>query len=97
MGRIIYLLNYIVVLVLFVLLFPLQAMIAALIVLFSGSPVFFKQKRIGKDGSPFIFYKFRTMKSGADEWQRQYKHLNEAKGPVFKIHNDPRFTGIGSG
>ncbi len=40
---------------------PLLAVIALLIKLSSKGPIFFKQTRIGKDGKPFEFYKFRSM------------------------------------
>lgn len=41
-------------------------------------------------------YKFRTMYRSAEKDQKKYVKQNEANGPVFKIHNDPRFTPIGS-
>ena len=74
---------------------PFQLLIGVFVLLGSGYPIVFVQRRIGKDGAPFAFYKFRTMKRGADEWKGKYAHLNEADGPVFKIHDDPRFTRIG--
>ena len=40
--------------------------------------------------------KFRTMVDGADMRQSKLEHLNEAKGPVFKIKNDPRITRLGN-
>ena len=42
-------------------LWPLWALGAALIKLDSAGPVFVKQKRVGRDGHEFDFYKFRTM------------------------------------
>lgn len=57
--------------------------------------LFFIQERAGKDGKVFRMYKFRTMYPGAEKDQERYRHFNEANGPVFKIHNDPRFTKIG--
>jgi lipopolysaccharide/colanic/teichoic acid biosynthesis glycosyltransferase len=35
------------------------------------------------------------MQTGADKLKNTYKKYNEADGPVFKIHNDPRYTRIG--
>lgn len=55
----------------------------------------FKQTRIGKDGKPFLMFKFRTMRLGAEEEKIRYLNLNEADGPVFKIKDDPRFTKFG--
>lgn len=43
-------------------LWPLLLVIALLVKAKIGSPVFFVQERIGKDGKPFRMYKFRTMK-----------------------------------
>jgi lipopolysaccharide/colanic/teichoic acid biosynthesis glycosyltransferase len=74
---------------------PLMLFISIGIVLTSGFPILFRQKRIGKDGKPFILYKFRTMQIGAENQQHRYAHLNQANGPVFKIHDDPRFTNVG--
>lgn len=78
-----------------IILFPLFCVISLMILVFSGYPIFFKQKRSGLNGKPFYILKFRTMKNGAERVQYRYKELNEADGPVFKIYNDPRFTKIG--
>lgn len=78
-----------------ILLLPLFLVLMLLIILFSGWPIFFIQKRVGLEGKFFDMYKFRTMRIGAEEEQRNFKDLNEANGPVFKIKNDPRFTSIG--
>lgn len=40
-------------------------------------------------------YKFRTMIIGADGLKKNLWKYNEADGPVFKIHDDPRFTPVG--
>ncbi len=74
---------------------PLLVTIAILIKFTSKGPVFFKQKRVGRNGQVFQMIKFRAMKKGAERQQRRYRHLNEADGPVFKIRNDPRFTKFG--
>jgi len=49
-----------------VILLPLFAIIAIAIRVSGKGPVIFKQERAGKDGKPFVFYKFRTMKLDAD-------------------------------
>ena len=49
------------------LLSPLLLVAAILILLDSGRPVFFRQKRIGKEGTPFTMVKFRTMVVDAEE------------------------------
>lgn len=61
----------------------------------SKGPFLFKQKRVGKNGHPFIIYKIRSMIENAESLQKGITKLNEADGPVFKIRNDPRFTYIG--
>jgi lipopolysaccharide/colanic/teichoic acid biosynthesis glycosyltransferase len=60
------------------------AVIAAVIKVSSKGPVFFKQERAGKNGKPFTFYKFRTMKIDVDPF-----------GPSPKSGKDPRLTNIG--
>jgi len=73
----------------------MQIGISVIILFTSGLPIVFKQTRIGKKNKPFVMYKFRTMRAGAEDQQKIYKKQNEADGPVFKIRNDPRFTRFG--
>jgi len=52
-----------------ILLFPLMIIIGLIILITSGPPVIFKQRRMGLDGKEFIMYKFRTMLPESDkEW-----------------------------
>lgn len=60
-----------------------------------GAPVIYTNKRAGRGGKPFLFYKFRTMVPNADALKEKYMHLNELEWPDFKITNDPRVTTIG--
>jgi len=72
-------------------------LIVALVILIDSpgaSPVFV-QTRIGKDGKPFRFYKFRTMVPNAEEKLKELLKFNEMKGPAFKIKKDPRITRTG--
>ena len=69
--------------------------IAIAIKLDSSGPVFFIQQRVGLNKRCFPMYKFRTMFMGSDRRLKEIEHLNEAKGPIFKIANDPRITGVG--
>lgn len=62
----------------------------------SSGPVFFKQKRVGKDGETFYMYKFRSMVCNAEELKKALLRQNEVSGPVFKIKHDPRVTKVGS-
>jgi exopolysaccharide biosynthesis polyprenyl glycosylphosphotransferase len=74
---------------------PMMLGIAALIRLDSPGPIIFSQKRVGRGGKPFLTYKFRSMRVGAESEQTQLYNLNEASGPLFKIKNDPRHTRVG--
>jgi exopolysaccharide biosynthesis polyprenyl glycosylphosphotransferase len=72
-----------------------MAAIALLILLDSGRPVLFRQRRAGKDGVPFTVLKFRTMVQGADERLGELVDLTKLEEPVFKIRDDPRVTTVG--
>lgn len=80
---------------LLVLSLPLFALVPILIKLTSKGPVLYKQIRCGLNGRRFTFLKFRSMIEGADEKRDEVAHLNEAKGPIFKITADPRVTRVG--
>lgn len=58
-------------------------------------PAFFKQRRVGLNGVPFVMYKFRSMYADAEDRLEALYSLNEKDGPVFKIKNDPRVTRVG--
>jgi exopolysaccharide biosynthesis polyprenyl glycosylphosphotransferase len=80
--------------ILLLILSPLFAVVAVAIKLDSRGPVFFRQLRTGRDGRPFRMFKFRTMRTDAEEMKDELRDLNEAAG-LFKIANDPRVTGVG--
>jgi exopolysaccharide biosynthesis polyprenyl glycosylphosphotransferase len=77
------------------LLSPLLALIALYIVVDSGTPVFFRQRRAGKEGAPFTVLKFRTMVVDAEERLAELVDLEELDEPAFKIPDDPRVTRAG--
>lgn len=58
-----------------ILLSPLFLIIALAIKLTSPGKVLFKQTRIGLNGAPFTFYKFRSMKSGHDHEKERQKAM----------------------
>lgn len=73
-----------------VVLCPLMLLAAGMIKLTSRGPVLFKQERAGLNGEPFVMYKFRTMRPGAQDDREFLQHLNRQNGPVFKAPDDPR-------
>jgi exopolysaccharide biosynthesis polyprenyl glycosylphosphotransferase len=81
-------------LLLTVLAIPL-ALVALVIKLTSPGPVLFRQLRSGLNGAPFTIYKFRTMVTNAEQLKHELESMNEMRGPVFKVTNDPRITPIG--
>lgn len=75
---------------------PVFLVCAAVIRLESPGPVIFKQKRIGRDGRPFNFYKFRSMYIDAGQRRQELLKANESKdGVIFKMQKDPRVTRFG--
>lgn len=71
-----------------IVLLPLFPLIAIIIRITSVGPVLFRQTRLGKDGVPFMIYKFRTMKHNAPV-------LRNTDGSRFVGEDDPRLTGAG--
>lgn len=63
----------------------------------SPGPVFFKQKRVGKNGRTFYIYKFRSMYMDAEERKKELMAQNEMQGLMFKMDNDPRIIGSEKG
>lgn len=68
---------------------------ALLIKLESRGPALFWQYRLGENGIPFRFYKFRSMVQNAEQVRQDLLSVNEADGPIFKIRRDPRITRVG--
>ncbi len=80
---------------LLLLLFPVLLMIAIAVKLTSDGPILYPWRVLGENGRPFVGYKFRTMVRDADALKPQLQHLNERRGPVFKMAKDPRVTPLG--
>ncbi len=76
-------------------LWPLFAVVAALVKLTSPGPVFFIHRREGMGGDEFGCLKFRTMVDDAHVRQRELYEQNQVDGPQFKIGDDPRVTRLG--
>jgi exopolysaccharide biosynthesis polyprenyl glycosylphosphotransferase len=74
---------------------PFWLLIAVLVKAGSRGPVFYTQVRAGFHGGPFSMYKFRSMRSGAEESLKELIDVDSLEEPVFKIKNDPRVTAVG--
>ena len=86
---------------------PLMLVVAASIALTSRGPIIFKQTRLGKDGVPFTFYKFRSMAMNVDDrvhrefvaslikGEQTQGAAAEGQAAPYKLQSDPRITGIG--
>lgn len=82
---------------------PVFLIIAILIKLDSKGPVFYKSKRVGTGYKVFDFYKFRSMRTDADQLlaklsteSNQYaSETGTNKAAFVKIKNDPRITKLG--
>jgi len=83
--------------VLFVLFAPVWVIIPILIKLDSPGPVFYRHKRVGRNGEEFWLYKFRTMVENADEILhcQDPELLKKFKANDWKLENDPRITPLG--
>ena len=76
---------------------PVLAVVAALVMFGPGGrgPAVFRQERVGKDGRPFVLYKFRTMVVNAEARLQELRNLNDTDGELFKMRDDPRVTPVG--
>jgi undecaprenyl-phosphate galactose phosphotransferase len=88
-----------------VLLAPVLTVIALAVRFSSPGPIFFAQTRIGKNGEPFKFYKFRSMQVGSDQDKDREKTVVQfiqtkartqaTEKHSTKIVNESRVTGVG--
>ncbi len=74
---------------------PLWLCIALIIKMTSEGSIIYQQRRVGINGQLFAMYKFRSMYKDADKVLAALMAQNEAKGPLFKMKDDPRCTPIG--
>lgn len=78
------------------LLLPLMGVLAVLVLLSGPGPALFVQTRVGRDGRPFRLLKLRTMRVGAHvEASLLRRGHHDGSGPLFKLRDDPRVTGVG--
>ncbi|MFD3868901.1 sugar transferase [Streptomyces sp. NPDC058623] len=78
-----------------ILLSPMFLGVVLAIRLGSRGPAFYSQHRIGRDGEPFVMWKFRTMVVDADQLKAELSGANENDGLMFKMRRDPRVTRVG--
>ncbi|MEU8609656.1 exopolysaccharide biosynthesis polyprenyl glycosylphosphotransferase [Actinoplanes sp. NPDC048791] len=74
---------------------PLLLAVALCVRVTSRGPVLFRQVRVGRDGSEFRIFKFRSMYVDAEARLAELRHLNEHDGVLFKMRDDPRVTPVG--
>ncbi len=74
---------------------PLMCAVAVVIRFDSPGPVLYRSARVGRKGSVFTCYKFRTMQADADATKEELRSRNERDGAFFKIAGDPRITRCG--
>jgi lipopolysaccharide/colanic/teichoic acid biosynthesis glycosyltransferase len=79
---------------------PLMFIIIVMIKIDSKGPAFHKTQRLGKNGSSFIKYKFRTMVPNGEIALKKLLDTNpsikDEYEKKYKIKNDPRITSFGS-
>jgi lipopolysaccharide/colanic/teichoic acid biosynthesis glycosyltransferase len=81
---------------------PILVIIGVVIRLTTPGPALFKQRRVGLDLQTFSFYKFRTMRVGADDSPlrdliaRELRGEDTSSGGSRKLHGDNRITRIGA-
>ncbi len=74
---------------------PIILITAIPLLLESPGPLFFKQKRVGKNGRIFNMYKLRSMYVDAEKRKAELMDQNKMDGLMFKMDNDPRITKVG--
>ena len=68
---------------------PVMLLVALAIKLQDGGPVIFAQTRIGRGGDEFTMYKFRSMRTGAENELASLMERNQGKGGLFKLERRP--------
>ncbi|APF41731.1 sugar transferase [Neomicrococcus aestuarii] len=75
---------------------PIFLITALSVRLDSKGPIFFHQKRVGKNGEIFYMHKFRSMNPDAEAKKAELMDQNESDGALFKMKKDPRITKVGA-
>jgi lipopolysaccharide/colanic/teichoic acid biosynthesis glycosyltransferase len=74
---------------------PLWAVVALLIKITTPGPVFYRHRRLGRNGTEFWCWKFRSMYADADQRLARDPRLREAFQSTYKLKDDPRITPLG--
>jgi len=75
---------------------PILLLVAILVKLEDGGPVFFRQTRVGRFGREFKMFKFRSMCPDAEARLKEVLAKNQhTEGVTFKLKSDPRLTRVG--
>ena len=74
---------------------PVWLLISFFVHIYDKGPVFYRQKRVGKNGRSFYMWKFRTMVVGAEKQLKNFKNNSITHQQHFKLKKDPRITGPG--
>jgi lipopolysaccharide/colanic/teichoic acid biosynthesis glycosyltransferase len=82
-------------LIVLILALPVMALSILMVYVEDGSPVIFRQKRIGKDGRVFDMFKIRTMVKNAEASQPQTENRDSDGHLIYKLKDDPRVTRVG--
>ena len=82
-------------LALIVLAIPMLLVALSIVIDSPGAGPIFAQERVGRNGKPFRFYKFRSMVPDAEAKLKDLMDKNEMDGPAFKMKQDPRITRVG--
>lgn len=76
---------------------PIFLIISIAIKLEDNGPIFYKHKRVGKNGKFIYLYKFRSMAINSQEILEKFsKEQKEEFEKNFKLENDPRITKVGN-
>lgn len=80
---------------------PLQIVVGIVLLLERQGGILFSQPRVGQEGQPFSYFKFRSMVANAHELRFNEEFLEEngnmrSETPLFKLKDDPRVTGFGA-
>ncbi|MDO8106796.1 sugar transferase [Isoptericola sp. b441] len=74
---------------------PIIAVAALAVRLTSRGPAFYRQTRVGVDGTPFTMWKLRSMYVDADRRRAALAESSDGNGVLFKMRADPRVTPVG--